>query len=296
MTVENGPGPSGDVAFTAGHAAELRALLAGEQSPENVQSQVPSLTEKKLPGYEGAPLGLDPIENDSRFQGVMANIEPLRAEEAALYQAYTADLSERDAGGQGSLSEGQLDYSRKRRAELHQLSWRILQEQATPILRERLAALASLPIYYGSPKDQEASLVLEPAVPRDDRLDYGPCDVDVERIVATPSHDNWAGTGYRKVEGESPDLIIGHALNMLSGDYRSNDAGMPIVSAAIDNLDNYVYLTEDGIHRIGAAKLLGRKTFRAKVKSYNYTSHDSWARDVDSEQRAHQRNLGTGGQ
>ena len=282
MTGEYGPDQPGDKAFTAKHATELRALL------ETEQSRVPSLKEKHLPGYEGAALGLDPIERDEQFQDVMATIEPLRSEEAWLQREYWAHAAERDAGRTGTLTQEQLDASRARQIELHQIIRDTLAQQALPILRQRLPLLARLPMYAESLPEQEKSLDLEPAVQYEQRVQYGPCEVDAQSIVSAPSYDNWAGIGYRKSGRESSDLVLRNALDMLAGDYHPTATELPIVRVAADRSGKYVYLAEDGTHRIGAAKLLGRNSLMARVVSYNYTGHDTWANDVDAEQRARQ--------
>lgn len=275
---------SPDMLFTASHAEELRAMLEAERL------HVPNFSEKPLPGYEHSPRSLESIELDERFQAAADAFEPLRTEAATLDKQLAGYMAERNAGGVGNLTHQELAANKARRAELAVLIRQRLEEQVAPILRERLADAARLPIYTGSLDASSEGLDSLPAAAMAERIQYGACNVDVDRIILTPSNSNWGGVGDSKAEGESSDLIVGSALQMLAGEYdESRTVGLPSVLVVADRTGNYVYGCDNGTHRVSAAKLLGRRTIVVQARSYNYVAGDAWAEGIDGEQRARQR-------
>jgi hypothetical protein len=282
MNPERDPGSPGETPFTSTHAAELRAMLEADRAP------VPSLSEKPLPGFEHSPRELDPIEYDQQYQTVMASIEPIRSEADSLQDRYRAYIYARSSGQPSNMSQEEIDVNRARHDALRQQIRQAVTADVTPILSNRLPSLSRLPMYYGAHEEIETKLDLRPGLTEELRIDYGAVHIDLDRAIATPSHNNWAGYGYRKGTVDSSDKIVSLAIDMIVGDYdESTPTELPVVVAATDRHGNYVYLAHDGTHRLAAAKLLGRRTLGARVYSYNYTHGTPGSENVDYEQQSH---------
>ncbi len=159
-----------------------------------------------------------------------------------------------------------------------------MRQELEPLLRERLPQLAKLPMYSGSADTLGDALGIPQPLPTTERVPYGIHEVEIERIIATPSAGNWAGIGYTKDGRASSDIIVGRALDMLTGVHDETRPGLPQVSIAVDHHGNYQYLASDGTHRIGGAKLIGRKTMPVRIESFNYLSGDPMAARVEAEQ------------
>lgn len=281
-----------------------RVLVEEQAQVKQERRYVPPLDDLELPAFSQSPRRLSPIENNPEFRIIQEQLAPLRAQRDAMRNRIAAIWEELRAQDPITLKLHLADgtvrqkYTQDRdrlQTELTEIIEPAYAEQhdqhVKPLLEERLKMSAMLPCYTWQGVADD--LKLPPAINNAEHVQYGICEVEPERIIATagPSNFDWSGQNSEKVEGKSAKLIVDHALNMLRGDFRWLDSAATIrLYVALTPDNNYVYLLEDGSHRVAAAKLIGMKEIPVRVESYNYTADDLRARLTDTEHKARQVN------